>query len=154
MGGQYPRTQTGEHFSSSKYPTYVPEDIPAYLADHGRVSPYHTGTDYDKAYVDEAGYQWVAELYVFRRKDEEKSAVTGRFETTEEHPWVAYAIDLTDEQQLELQPFCSCPLHKPSAQLPGYAGCACCVGCVHSAFPSQGYVMAAIRDKATATRGA
>ena len=78
-------------------------------------------------------------------RDDEKSN-DRLFVAREQHTYAAYKISLTDAQLAELAPYCQCVLHRATdGERRGV--CACCVGCVQSAFPGQTQIMATMKER-------
>jgi hypothetical protein len=136
----YYRTSAGDRFRQQQVYQWIPDDIPRFLEDHGRVEPYQTGKDYKAEYVDDGNYKWIATLQRFRRRDDELSSER-TFIAAEEIAYVAYRIDLTEGQQAALEPFCRCYTHRKS-----YAGC------MRGAFPSQRNILACVQAKVSGVR--
>lgn len=144
----YPRpSKDDEQFRGYSSYQFVPKDIPQYLKNYGRVQAYVPGTTYEQSYIDEDGYTWKLQLHEFRHRDDELCC-PGTFVSNASEEWVAYKLEPTEEQQEALQRYCSCPIHTKVAdhQKP-LLGCACCAGCLHTEFPSQGNLIQAIARK-------
>ena len=127
---------------SSAY-QFIPDNIDEFLNEYRRVQPLDPDASYPP-YKDDEGYLWKPSLHLFRRKDEERSDER-TFIASEEKPYVGYEIQLTEEQQEELKPFCCCPIHRVEDR--DRKVCSCCVGCLHTDFAQQHNIVAAIKMK-------
>ena len=126
---------------------FVPIDIHDYLKAYERVQPYQEETKYEEKFVDDGGYTWRPMMYTFRERDEEEKSDDSQhlFVAKTEHSYVCYFIDMTDEQQKELEPFCTCAYHDPAKSYSNQ--CRCCIGCLHTEFAQQENIVRAIRAK-------
>jgi len=140
QGIHYNRTSGGDRFKQIHIHQWIPDDIPLFLSEYGRVEPYQPGKDYDADYVDESNYRWIATLQRFRRRDDEINSDRTAI-AFEEIAWVAYGIDLTKEQRVDLEPFCRCYTHRDF-----YARC------MRGAFPNQKIIISCILAKASGVR--
>jgi len=119
----------------------IPENIDEFLKDYQRVQPLDPDASYPP-YKDDEGYLWKPCLHLFRREDE-KLSDERTFRAAEKKPYVGYEIELTEEQQKALEPFCCCPIHRVEDKQTNV--CSCCVGCLHTDSPQQSNVVAAIK---------
>ena len=107
---------------------FKPENPLDLLRNYARVEPYQEGKTYEQEYTDENGYRWIPRLHIFRTPDEELSS-THNFVAKEELAYVAYQLDLTDEQLDGIKELCSCAYHRQPDNPPQC--CLHCMGCLH-----------------------
>jgi len=116
---------------SDKVYTSTKQDPLQYLRYYKNVEPHDKNKLYEK--FTEGEYLYVPKLYTFGRDTE----------------YVAYGIDLTEEQSDRLGQFCECAIDKMYSFNPAkYFACKCCAGCVKSMdMASQEFIVKAIEKE-------